>query len=196
MARYSWRHGSSQCNHNRENGTSATGALPLLPFLFPFAAADCGKITNIARGGSDMAREFSLSIMVAVALSASPTSAQKYTNIWGAGGLSCATYVQAYDAYRPYIGNEDGLAAQAALRNYAQYEAWLQGYMFGVDSWNKKQIKPYDRAELQVWVYDYCRKHTMDIIANAGLAFYRAVGGPTPTGGDVRHQSVVTPPKL
>lgn len=138
-----------------------------------------------------MGREFSASIAVALVVLASPASAQKPTTIRGAGGFSCATYVQAYDTYRPYIGNEDGLAAEAAVQNYAQYEAWLQGYLFGVDSWNKKQIKPYDRAELQVWVYDYCQKHPMDIIANAGLAFYRAVGGPIPTGGDVRHQSVI-----
>jgi hypothetical protein len=76
------------------------------------------------------------------------------------------------------------MIATQATSNYAQFEAWIQGYLFGVDSWNKHQIKNFDRAGMQLWVYTYCQKHPLDIVANAALAFYRELGGPIPTGGD------------
>jgi hypothetical protein len=113
-----------------------------------------------------------------------PSLAQKSTIIRGVGTMSCANYIQAYDAYRPFIGNETGIGASVAIGNYEQYEAWIQGYLFGVDSWNKRQVRQFDRAAMQVWVYDYCQKHPLALVANAALAFYREIGGPVPTGGD------------
>jgi hypothetical protein len=110
--------------------------------------------------------------------------AQKQTFVRGAGGQSCASYVQAYEAYRPFIGNETGIGASVAIGDYEQYEAWIQGYIFGVDSWNKRPLRHFDRAAMQVWIYDYCQKHPLEIVANAALAFYREIGGPVPTGGD------------
>jgi hypothetical protein len=43
---------------------------------------------------------------------------------------------------------------------------------------------PFDRAAMQVRIYAYCQKRPLEIIANAALAFYKDIGGPTPTGGD------------
>lgn len=121
---------------------------------------------------------------IPLALCTSAAVAQKHEFVRGAGGSSCATYVQVYDAYKPFIGNEAGLVATQAYENYGQFESWLQGYLFGLDSWNKGQIRQYDRASMQIWIYDYCQRKPLDIVANAGLAFYREVGGPIPTGGD------------
>jgi hypothetical protein len=114
-----------------------------------------------------------------------PADAQKPTSVRGAGAQSCGQYVQAYDQYRPFAnGNTGGVMASAAIGNYAQYEAWIQGYLFGVDSWNRQQLRDFDRAGMQLWIYNYCEKRPLEIIANAALAFYRTLGGPIPTGGD------------
>jgi hypothetical protein len=122
---------------------------------------------------------------VLASIAQDPAIAQRPEVIRGAGSFSCGAYVQAYDAYRPFAGgNDGGMIASQATSNYAQFEAWIQGYLFGVDSWNKHQIKNFDRAGMQLWVYTYCQKHPLDIVANAALAFYRELGGPIPTGGD------------
>jgi len=71
-----------------------------------------------------------------------------------------------------------------AIGTYEQYEAWIQGYLYGVDSWNAGQIRQFDRAGLQLWVYNYCQQHPLELVVNAALAFYKEVGGPTPTGGN------------
>jgi hypothetical protein len=137
-------------------------------------------------------RRYILSAIAASVLSltaVNPVMAQKNVSVRGAGSFSCAVYVQAYDAYRPFAdGNEGGVVAQTAAADFMPYEAWIQGYLFGVDSWNKDQIRSFDRAGLQLWVYNYCQKHPLDIVANAALAFYRSLGGPIPTGGDQPHR--------
>jgi hypothetical protein len=125
-----------------------------------------------------------LLVYMAVASIPSVAATQKTVALRGAGGESCAAYVQAYDAYRPFIGNEQGIVASRAYENFYQYEAWIQGYLFGVDSWNKKPIKLFDRSAMQLWVYNYCQKKPLDVVANAALAFYKEIGGPTPTGGN------------
>ena len=114
-----------------------------------------------------------------------PTEAQKPTTIHGAGGSSCGQYVQVYDAYRPFRDeNTGGVIGWQARANYWQYEEWIEGYLFGVDSWNKRQVRNYDEAAMQVWFYNYCQKQPLDVVANAALAFYKELGGPTPTGGN------------
>jgi len=110
--------------------------------------------------------------------------------MYGAGGASCATYVQAYDAYRPFIGtNEGGVVALQATANYWQYEEWIYGYLDGVDSWNQGKIRDFDRAGMELWVYQYCQQHPIDVVINAALAFYRNLGGPIPTGGNQRRRN-------
>jgi hypothetical protein len=37
---------------------------------------------------------------------------------------------------------------------------------------------------MQLWVYGYCKKNPAQLIADAALAFYRVLGGPSPTGGN------------
>jgi hypothetical protein len=127
-----------------------------------------------------------LAILMLVFSATTSVFAQKTEVLRGAGSASCGAYVQAYDDYRPFANaNSVGLGASAAIGNYAQYEAWIQGYLFGVDSWNKRQIKKFDRAGMQLWFYNYCQQHPLTQIVNAALAFYRELGGPVPTGGDV-----------
>ena len=117
-------------------------------------------------------------------------SAQRNVTIHGAGGASCGTYVQVYEAYRPFIGtNDGGIVASQATANYWQYEEWIEGYLYGVDSWNQSTIRDYDRAGMQLWVYQYCQQHPLDVVANAALALYRNLGGPIPTGGDQRRHN-------
>jgi hypothetical protein len=64
-----------------------------------------------------------------------PATAQKPTFLRGAGGSSCGQYVQVYDQYRPFAnGNTGGMVASTAIWNYAQYEAWIQGYSYCVSN--------------------------------------------------------------
>lgn len=116
------------------------------------------------------------------ALAIFPAAVQKRVVVRGAGSESCAQYVQAYDQYRTLVAS--GTTASQAITNYLQYEAWIQGYLFGVDSWNRGEIRGFDRAGMQIWVYGYCQKHSLQLIADAALAFYRELGGQSPTGGN------------
>jgi hypothetical protein len=113
------------------------------------------------------------------ALAVFPAAVQKRVVVRGAGSESCAQYVQAYDQYRTLVASET--TASQAITNYLQYEARIQGYLFGVDSWNRAEIRAFDRAGMQIWVYGYCQKHSLQLIADAALAFYRELGGPSPT---------------
>ena len=110
-------------------------------------------------------------------------AAQKRVVVRGAGSESCGQYVKAYDQYRALAGTvASGTTTSQAIANYLQYQAWIQGYLFGVDSWNRSPIRDFDQARMQLWVYDYCQKHPVELIADAALAFYRELGGPSPTG--------------
>ena len=125
----------------------------------------------------------SCSALVAVCVFAIfPAAVQKRVVVRGAGSESCTQYVQAYDQYRTFIAS--GTTASQVISNYLQYEAWIQGYLFGVDSWNRDKITDFDRAGMQVWVYGYCQRHSPQLIADAALAFYRELGGPSPTQGN------------
>lgn len=127
----------------------------------------------------------SISFLLAVAFAPTELEAQKPVVLHGAGGGSCGKYVQVYDAYKPYSdGNTGDVLAWQATANYWQYEQWIEGYLFGVDSWNRREIRSFDEAGMQLWIYNYCQKHPIDPVANAALAFYRELGGPTPTGGN------------
>lgn len=124
------------------------------------------------------------SVLVALcAFAIFPGAAQKRVVVRGAGSQSCGQYVQAYDQYRALAGTvASGTMTSQAIANYLQYEAWIQGYLFGVDSWNRRQIRDFDRAGMQLWVYGYCQKHPFELIADAALAFYQELGGPSPMG--------------
>jgi hypothetical protein len=111
-----------------------------------------------------------------------PAVVQKRAVVRGAGSETCAQYIQAYDQYRTLSAS--GTTASQAITNFLQYEAWIQGYLFGVDSWNRGEIRDFDRAGMQLWVYGYCQKHSLQLIADAALAFYRELGGPIPTAGN------------
>jgi hypothetical protein len=121
---------------------------------------------------------FALAALCALAIF--PAAVQKRVVVRGGGSESCAQYVQAYDQYRALVAS--GTTASQAITNYLQYEAWIQGYLFGVDSWNRGGIRDFDRTGMQLWVYGYCQKNPAQLIADAALAFYRGLGGPSPTG--------------
>ncbi len=96
-----------------------------------------------------------------------PGNAQKLTSVHGAGGNSCGKYVQVYDAYRPFLdGTTGGFVAWRASANYWQYEEWIYGYIFGADGWNKRPIRSFDQAAMQIWIYNYCQQHPVDVVAN------------------------------
>jgi len=110
-----------------------------------------------------------------------PTFAQdKPVAIHGAGSSSCGKYVEVYDAYRPFIdGNAGGVVAWQATANYWQYEEWIEGYIFGMDTrvYRAHPLRDWDQAGMRVWVYNYCQKHPIDVVANAALAFFKELGG-------------------
>jgi hypothetical protein len=116
--------------------------------------------------------------VVLCAAAALPAAAQR-----GAGGLSCGQYVQAYDRYQ-LAATTRGPGAEAAIANFAQYESWIEGYLFGVRSWDGLPTRAFDRAGLQLWVYNYCQMDPLDVVANAALAFYRSIAVSPPTAGD------------
>jgi hypothetical protein len=123
--------------------------------------------------------------IVGVLYIAGTAGAQKPAIVYGAGGLSCGAYVLAYDEYRPFReSNSGGLPAWSAALKYKQFELWIEGCLSGVDSWNPKQVRQFDEAGLELWIYKYCRSHPIDVVINAALAFYRFLGGPAPIGGD------------
>jgi hypothetical protein len=111
-----------------------------------------------------------------------PAAVQKRVVVRGAGSESCAQYVQAYHQYR--APSASGATASQAITNFLQYEAWIQGYLFGIDSWNRGEIRDFDRAGMQLWIDGYCQKHAVQLIADAAEAFYRELGGRIPTGGN------------
>jgi hypothetical protein len=132
------------------------------------------RTPKVIRGYSALAALCALAVL--------PAADQKRVVVRGAGSESCAQYIQAYDQYRSLVGS--GATASQAITTYLQYEAWIQGYLFGVDSWNRGVIRDFDRAGMQLWVYGYCQQHSAQLIADAALAFYRGLGGPSPTGGN------------
>ncbi len=75
-------------------------------------------------------------LLVLASSNPAPVFAQgKPVAIHGAGGSSCGKYVEVYDAYRPFIdGNSGGIVALQATANYGQYEEWIDGYIFGMDT--------------------------------------------------------------
>ena len=100
--------------------------------------------------------------------------------IHGAGSSSCGKYVEVYDAYRPFIdGNSGGIVAWQATANYWQYEEWIEGYIFGMDTrvYAAHPLRNWDQAGMRVWIYNYCQQHPVDVVANAALAFFKELGG-------------------
>ena len=100
--------------------------------------------------------------------------------VHGAGGSSCGDYVVAYDAYRPFIeGKSGGILEWQAEANYWQFEEWVNGYIYGMETrlYAQPPLRPWDEAGMRLWIYDYCQRHPIDVVANAALAFYKALGG-------------------
>ena len=61
----------------------------------------------------------------------------------GAGASSCRDFAEILDAFRPFLdGTAHDVVAQRTTANYLQYEEWLEGYIFGIET----NIRGYRRA--------------------------------------------------
>jgi hypothetical protein len=53
----------------------------------------------------------------------------------GAGASSCRDFAEILDAFRPFLdGTAHDVVAQRTTANYLQYEEWLEGYIFGIET--------------------------------------------------------------
>jgi len=96
----------------------------------------------------------------------------------GEGALTCARYVAVVDAFRPYAaGGERSRAALVAEGNYWQAEAWMLGYVEGLNSSNGEPMRDYDRASMREWVYAWCKRNPARLLSQASWAFWHEVGG-------------------
>jgi hypothetical protein len=103
-------------------------------------------------------------LLIAAALSASviPASSEA-TTIRGAGASTCSDYVRVYDAFRL---STDGDVSRRATANFLQYEEWIDGAT-GI-KWT-----------LGNGPRTICQEHRSDIVANAALALFREMRGPS-----------------
>jgi hypothetical protein len=91
----------------------------------------------------------------------------------GQGGDSCGTFIAERQPDR----------RQTSI--HAQEMAWILGFLHAIDLWNPYTIKPYDYNGLDLWLDEYCRKHPIDLLANAANTFYnQMLGGRAPVSSD------------
>jgi hypothetical protein len=67
--------------------------------------------------------------------------------------------------------------ASVAIGNYAQVE---RGFRVVYSDWrrgNTRPVRDYDNVGMQLWIYNYCRQHPLDVVATAALALYKELGG-------------------
>ncbi len=82
--------------------------------------------------------------------------------------------------YRPYqSGRDDSLEAWQAAAGYWQYEEWIEGYVEGIDSFSPPTAR-YDNAGMREWIYQWCQKNPLKMVANAAWAFWHEIGGKPP----------------
>jgi len=124
---------------------------------------------------------FAIALLAIAASNSEPAFAQgKPVAIHGAGGSSCGKYVKVYDAFRPFMdGSAGDFVAWQATADYWQYEEWVQGYIFGMDTrvYGARPLRDWDQAGMRLWIYNYCQKHPVDNVANAALSFFKELGG-------------------
>lgn len=119
--------------------------------------------------------------VILIVLAAAPAYAQEKPDpIKGAGNSSCADYVTAYKAYRPFMRQDQGSAPPQTYANYVKFEEWLQGLMFGLISGSRYSIKDYDSKAMQYWIYRFCQEHPTDLVATAGSVYFLEIGGVIP----------------
>ena len=96
----------------------------------------------------------------------------KPTMLHGQGSSSCGDFLKNRE---PYL-----------LQNsiHSQEMAWLLGYLHGMDMYNPYDTRPYDYNGLDAWVAEFCRTHPLDQLVNAGLQFYKYIGGRAPMHTD------------
>jgi hypothetical protein len=97
----------------------------------------------------------------------------KPTLLHGQSGDSCGTFI----AEKQPDGHQTSI--------HAQEMAWVLGFLHGIDAWNPYDTKPYDCNGLDLWLEEYCRKHPIDLLANAANAFYSQIGGRIPMSSDI-----------
>jgi hypothetical protein len=116
--------------------------------------------------------------------SAPVRSQEKYVEIHGQGGRSCGSFIKSKQPH--------------TLQDSIHYQdmGWVQGFLFGIDTWNPYTVRHYDYNGLDLWLEEYCKKHPIQILANAALAFYREeIGGRAPTTSDPAVWQPVPPPE-
>ena len=80
----------------------------------------------------------------------------------GAGASSCRDFAEILDAFRPFVdGTAHDVVAQRTTANYLQYEEWLEGYIFGIET----NIR--GAGVLHDWI-----KSAWESVVNAALAFF------------------------
>lgn len=114
-----------------------------------------------------------------ILMNAEVVAQTKPVTIHGAGASSCGSYVKSYDQFRSVNGQVGTLLDWPAFAHYRQYEEWINGYVFGMETriYKAQPLKAWDRNGMQIWMYNYCQKHPIDVVANAALAFFKALGG-------------------
>jgi hypothetical protein len=100
--------------------------------------------------------------------------------LYGAGASPCRNFSEIFDAFRPFLnGAAHDLIAQRATANFLQYEEWIDGYIFGMETnmRSTRALRDWDQASASEWIYGFGQKHPSDIVANAALAFFKTLSG-------------------
>ncbi len=124
-----------------------------------------------------------LAIALAVVVTSLPALAQetpypdyfhrgKPTVVHGAGSDSCGSFLR----------NRQPVNLPTSI--HYQEMAWVMGYLQGQDSFNPYDVRSYDQDGLDTWLAEYCRTHPIDLVTDAGLAFYKYIGGRAPMSTD------------
>ena len=132
---------------------------------------------NFSRG--HIMKSFRMAVSAFIISFVSPTMVQaqgKPTSIWGAGGSSCASLVNAYDEYQQ-LRTDSSIVALKAQFDYVVYVQWIEGYLAGIDQPYPGSLRKWDGDGLQLWIYNFCKQHPLEVVTNAGLAFYKEIGG-------------------
>ena len=95
----------------------------------------------------------------------------KSVTVQGQGVNSCNSFVT---------------SGRLSVANGMHYQdvAWLLGFLNGIDTFNPYTTKQYNYETLNTWVMGYCKAHPSILLANAGLEFYKFIGGRAPMRTD------------
>ena len=87
----------------------------------------------------------------------------------GVGAITCPDYVKNFDEGRAERPSPDHIRVDRLFT-----QGWLLGYLSAYNAWTENDRKHIadglDVAEIESWVAEYCREHSLETIADAMLA--------------------------